>query len=140
MKNLYYSIWVDAILRIKENPLRKEDWKWMSQIIIATFMSLNIVFFQFVLITLGVLDKFFMLDINWFKVEKLNNLISYFTLYILPFLLLNYVLIFHKYKYKELIKIYPYKEGKWIANYVYFSAGSVLLYIFVTFLWVMYQS
>ena len=30
MKNLYYSIWVDAILRIKENPLRKEDWKWMS--------------------------------------------------------------------------------------------------------------
>lgn len=134
MKNLYYKIWVDGIIKIRKNPLRKEDWKWMIQSIVATLMSLNLVLIQFVLSDLGLIKKVFVLDINWLPIGKLNNLISFFIAYLLPLSLLNYFLIFHKGKYKKLIEIYPYKEGKWFATYLYCSTGSIILYFLIAFL------
>ena len=49
MDNLYYRIWVDGILKIKENPLRKEDWKWMIQAYVGIAMALNLVLILFLI-------------------------------------------------------------------------------------------
>ena len=39
---LYYKIWVDLIILSKNNPLRKEDWKWMVQIYMAMAMAIKL--------------------------------------------------------------------------------------------------
>lgn len=135
--NTYYKIWVDAIVKIKSNPLRKEDWKWMIQSIVATLMSLNLMLIQFFLSDLGLIKTVFVLDINWLPIGKLNNIISFFIAYLIPLLLLNYFLIFHNDKYKKLIEIYPHKNGKWFATYLFCSTGFFILYFLIAFLfWV----
>lgn len=47
MKNLYYTLWVDAIVKTRENPSNKNDWKWILQLSISAFMALNLSTFLF---------------------------------------------------------------------------------------------
>jgi hypothetical protein len=94
--NLYFKIWVDAIVKIRKNPLRNEDWKWIVQIYMAIAMALNLMFI-FALLQRNILHStFYDLEINIFSSEILNNLISGFILFFLPPLLINYLLIFKK--------------------------------------------
>ena len=90
--NLYFKIWVDAIVKIKKNPLRKEDWKWMVQIYMAIVMALNLMFLLAILQRNILHISFYDLEMNMFSSEILNNLISGFILFFLPPLLINYLL------------------------------------------------
>lgn len=90
---------VDAIVKIRKNPLRKEDWKWMVQIYMAIVMALNLMFL-FAILQRNILHfTFYDLEINMFSSEILNNLISGFMLFFLPPLLINYLFIFKNEKY-----------------------------------------
>lgn len=98
MKNLYYKIWVDAILKIKENPLRKEDWRWIVQALMGMLLSINIIFIMALLQRNIFNIYFYTLNINYFNNKKNNLLFDFFILYYLPSLIINYLLIFRKKK------------------------------------------
>ena len=73
MSNLYYRIWVDGILKIKENPLRKEDWKWMIQAYVGIAMALNFVLILFLINYLGFTNKMLILEFEILPFKKINS-------------------------------------------------------------------
>ena len=132
--NLYFKIWVDAIVKIRKNPLRKEDWKWMVQIYMAIVMALNLMFL-FAILQRNILHfTFYDLEINMFSSEILNNLISGFMLFFLPPLLINYLFIFKNEKYLVLIEKYKFENGKYFLTYFFTSLFVPLLILITAFL------
>jgi len=131
---LYFKIWVDAIVKIKKNPLRKEDWKWMVQIYMAIGMALNLMFL-FTILQRNILHiAFYDLEINIFSSEILNNLISGFTLFFFPPLLINYLFIFKNDKYLVLIEKYKFENGKYFLTYFLTSLFVPLLILITAFI------
>ena len=101
MLKLYYEIWVDCIIRLKKFD---EDWWQYKTIAVMTFW-LGIAF----LIIMSILqnfifkDIFYSIDLQPYFSKPIAQLFEYLILYNLPFLMINYFLIFYKNKYEKLI-------------------------------------
>jgi succinate dehydrogenase hydrophobic anchor subunit len=132
--NLYFKIWVDTIIKIRKNPLRKEDWKWMIQIYMAIAMALNLMFLLAILQRNIFNFSFYDIEINLFSSKILNNLLSGFILFFLPFLLINYLLIFKNKKYLDLIKKYKSENGNYFFRYFFTSLFLPLLVLIIAFI------
>lgn len=132
--NLYFKIWVDAIIKIRKNPLRKEDWKWMIQIYMAIAMALNLMFLLAILQRNIFNFSFYDIEINLFSSKILNDFLSGFILFFLPFLLINYLLIFRDKKYLDLIKKYKSENGNYFFRYFFTSLFLPLLVLIIAFI------
>jgi hypothetical protein len=77
---------------------------------------------------IGITKSIFKIPVDIFPGTRIDALVSFFISYLLPFLLLNYFLIFYKDKYKELIKLYPSYDGKLFLKYFLGSLGAIVLY------------
>jgi hypothetical protein len=129
MKKLYYTMWVDAILKAQSVPENKGFmWKFYTLTGITVAMSFNLMLIGLILHTLGI-------DMPTFKTTyfegalgaKMNSFIGYIISFFgLPFLI-NYFLIFFKKRYKKLIKQYPYKNGRWFTIYFVSSLAALPL-------------
>lgn len=131
--SLYFKIWVNAILKIRRNPLRKEDWKWMVQIYMAIAMALNLMFLLAVLQRNIFNFSFYDIEINLFAVKILNDLLSGFILFFLPPLLINYLLIFKNKKYLDLIEKYKSENGNYFFQYFFTSLFLPLIILIIAF-------
>lgn len=116
MLGLYYKIWVDCIVRAKQQPSNKNSWAAGSMIFISLSMVFNLLLLMAVLERHILKYSFYRFNIPGLPLYA-NNVAIYLCLYILPCVVLNYVLIFRKDKYKELIKRYPYYNGKLFVAY-----------------------
>ena len=99
--NIYYLIWVDFIVKVKSIPANKNNWKQYSMIFMSMALNLCVLIS---IIQLHILKHiYYDVSITIFRGEKLNNFISFFILYLLAPLVLNYILIFRDDRYKALI-------------------------------------
>jgi vacuolar-type H+-ATPase subunit I/STV1 len=133
MKNFYYSIWVDTIINIKKNPKHKKDWKLLSMVYMTLLNSLN---FGVVLMCLSYVFNFKVIwvRITIFPGSMLNSFASFIIQFAIPFIILNYVLIFYKNRYTGLIQNYSDKKGKLFAAYLLSSIGLFVACI-ITYMW-----
>lgn len=131
---LYYEIWADCITKARSLPKNKSDWKLYTLIFMSMAMALNLVFVLFIIVTLGITEKIFMIPVDIFPGSKIDAFISFFLSYLLPFLLMNYYLILYKEKYKEILIKYKYRNGKLFLFYFFGSIGALILYFFIAFL------
>ena len=132
--NLYFKIWVDVIVKIRKNPLRKEDWKLMVQIYMATAMALNLMFL-FAILQRNILHfSFYDIEINLFSSKILNDLISGFILFFLPPLLINYLLVFKNEKYLVLIEKYKSQNINYFFGYFFTSLFLPLIVLIIAFI------
>jgi len=77
---------------------------------------------------------FYKIDFSFFPVY-INNVLGHIFLFILPCLAINYLLIFRKKKYKELLKKYPYYNGKLFIVYFVVSMMLPVLLLWLAILW-----
>jgi len=132
--SLYFKIWVDAIIKIRKNPLRKEDWKWMVQSYMAVAMALNLMFLS-AIIQRNILNfAFYDIEINIFSTQILNDLISGFILFFLPPILVNYLLVFKNNKYIALTEKYKTENGNYFFRYFFTSLFVPLLILIIALL------
>lgn len=126
--NLFYRIWVDCIIKARSVPSNKNDWKLFTMFFMTMAMALNLGTVLSI-IQLHILGYVFY-DINFsiFPGEKLNNLLSFFTLYITVPLLINYFLIFRKNRFKKLLQCYKYSNGRLFLSYFIGSVLGSLIY------------
>jgi hypothetical protein len=107
---LFYLIWVDIILRVKSQPVNKNDWQLKSLAYMTVAMALD---FFFIITYIEVILGYNFYD---FKIpiipQEIGDPISFVILFVGPPLLLNYMLIFRNQRYKKLIRKYKYHEGK----------------------------
>lgn len=125
---LYYTVWVDCMIRLKSTPNRN-DWKWYSMAYMTTAMGLN---FAVLITTFQKITgyDFYHFQVDVFPGKKLDALISGFTLFFLPLLVTNYLLIFYKNRYRQLVEKYVYSNGKLFMRY-FFGSLAVVLFIVV---------
>ncbi len=131
---LYYKTWVDCILKARAQAQNKKDWKVYTMIFMSMTMALNLVLILFILHDLRIVKGIFKIPIDIFPGTRIDAFFSFFFSYFLPFLLLNYFLIFHKDRYQILIKKYPYQNGKLFIKYFLGSLCIFLGYILIAVL------
>jgi hypothetical protein len=134
-KNIYYSFWVTHIQNYLQthNPVNK-FWKFNLLLNVSLIFSVDLwtifIWLKYFRIITFQLPKY-----TFFPGETLNSAFSYFMVFILPFYILNRILIFRKERYKKLITKYPEMEKKTslIIAAVFLLAGffSLLLYSFL---------
>lgn len=122
MGNLFYLVWVDCIASGMKNPENNGKWKVMAMIFMTVAMTSNL------LLLLTILQKHILgYYFYWFEIEflpqYLSNILSGFILFVLPCICVNYFFIFHKKRYKILLKRYRAHNGKLFGWYF---AGSLL--------------
>jgi len=116
MIGLYNRIWVDCIIRARLQEKNRHNWKSVTFIFMTLAMTFN-----FVLI-MTILEKF-VLRIYFYKIDfpylptRVNNILSYLFLFILPCGIVNYLLIFKNRRYEKLVKKYPYCNGRLFITY-----------------------
>ena|ERR1700712_1619524 len=114
--SLYYRIWIDFITRAKRNPANNGDWKLGSMIYMTLAMSSN--FILIVTIFEKYIFKRTVYDIEFsFLPSRVNSVLSYLVLFILPCYVINYMLIFRNKRYLKLLEKYPYCNGKLAIPY-----------------------
>lgn len=133
--NLYYKIWVDSIVKLRSRPQNAGMWKFFAMTFISIAMALNLWFLSFIfMLHFNYSLPFLPLKVNIFSSTRTDAFVSFFISYLLPFLLLNYLLIFYKDRYKTLIKRYPSYDGKLFLKYFLGSLGAIILYFLIAFL------
>lgn len=120
MRNLFYAIWVDAIVNFRKHNPDMSNWKFNVFILQTTCNALNLVVID-ILINLFFF-KIPLINIDIFPGTMLNSFSVYVIQYASPFILINYFLIFYKDRYKRLIEKYPDRKGKLAMIYTTCSA------------------
>lgn len=78
--------------------------------------------------------NFYKLDLDIFPGNILDVFSSFFILYLLPMLIINYFLIFYNGRYEKLIQKYPYRNGKLFGVYFALSMLGPVLILCIAFI------
>ena len=119
MLGLYYKIWVDCIKRAREQPDNK-NWQTYTMIYMTMAMAFNFLFIMAILQKFLFRNYFYKMDLSFLPL-RLNNILAYLVLFILPCVIINYLLIFRNKRYENLLKNYPYYNGKIFGIYFIIS-------------------
>jgi hypothetical protein len=113
---LYYRIWVDLIKRLISREGNNNNWQSFSMIAMSIAMTFNFVLLM-VTIQKEVLG-FYFYELNFPILSGFENYIfTMLILYLLPCVIVNYLLIFRGKRYEKLLKKYPYYNGKLFVAY-----------------------
>ncbi len=129
--NLYYIIWVDGIKRMQSVSTNNGQWKSQMMIYMSMAMALNLMLIVGILQRIHPKFNFYSLNTNFFPGEKLNNFFSFFILFLLPALTINYLLIYRNNRYEKLLEKYKYYNGKLVI--IYFFGTLIISFIAVFF-------
>ena len=134
MMKLYYKIWVDTLVKIKAQPQNERRWKTLSFVFISMAMAMNFIT-VISIIQRNILGKsFYNLGIDVFPGTKLDALLKFIILFLLPVVIVNYVLVFHNKKYEKLIEKYKTHNGKLGMTYLLLSYFLPLILLVLAYL------
>jgi hypothetical protein len=131
---LYYKIWVDTLVRVKAQPQNKGRWKTLSFVFISIAMALNFITIISILQRNVLGATFYNLEIDVFPGTKLDALLKFVILFLLPVVIVNYLFIFHNKKYEMLIEKYKTHNGKLGITYLLLSYFLPLILLVLAYL------
>jgi hypothetical protein len=124
MLSLYYKIWVDAIVSTKSLGSDEfKNWKVFTIIPISALQGINLLTILLWIRGLSDIEFAVLLPVKLFNVILLNEFIAVILTFFIPFLLLNYLLIFSNQRYKTLLKEYRADNGKRYLWYIAITGG-----------------
>lgn len=130
-KNLYYELWVDIITKMRSRPENRNTWKIYSIIFMNMAMALNLAF-VIAIFQRNILGfSFYDFKVDIFKGQNFDAFVSFFVLFLLPNLILNYFLIFRNNRYEILTKKYKYHEGTLFNRYFIATLSIPILLILI---------
>jgi hypothetical protein len=125
MGNIYYKVWVDAIVWEKAKNGNRRDWRFYTLIPISLCQSINI-------LTIGFWCHIpIFIPIHFFAFKPLNGFSSFAVSLLIPFIIFNYLLIIYNDRYESLIEKYKYSNGKLYLWYFILSMAAFIVPIFV---------
>jgi hypothetical protein len=122
--NIYYKIWVDCIVKARSIPANKNNWKRFTMIFMSMAMAINFAMIMAILQRNILGFSFYDFRVDIFPGTKLDAFVSFFALYLLPMLLINYFLIFRNNRYELILEKYKSYNGKLFISY--FLASLIL--------------
>lgn len=130
--NFYLLICVDIIKKSLSNPKNRNknfnDIKFMFIVFISLIMSLNLFVIMHLLQNYILNYKFYDIEIDYFRGNRLDYIFSYFILYFLPPTLINSITTNFILKDIELDN-YKYYNGRLSFFYIFISILIYLVYL-----------
>lgn len=129
MLSLYYKIWMDLIVIKRAHNKRMKGWAGFTFFIMTFFQGINL------FVVLILVKKFLppnfpnYINVNFFHIDVLDSFCSGLFTFFLPFVILNYLLIFRNRRYGNLIKKYHNSGGKLFMGYMIVTAGIAILLV-----------
>lgn len=127
MLSLYYKIWVDAITAEKNKKGEDGNWKAFTIIPMSILQGINLLTFLFLLRIITHGDVPIVLSFNIFRERALNTFFAGALTFFIPFLIINYLLVFYNHRYQLLLKTYSSREGKLYRNYFLITIGVIIV-------------
>ena len=134
MFSIYYKIWADAIITAQKSNGITGNWKLLTIIPISVLQGLNLLAIFLFIRILSHKETLALFPVHIFKVNPLNIFCSVLLTYFIPFVLLNYLLIFSNQQYENLLKVYQYKDGKLYRWYAFISMGIIVIPMAIKFI------
>ncbi|MDP9077552.1 MAG: hypothetical protein M3O71_09040 [Bacteroidota bacterium] len=128
---LYYRIWADAIISQKAKKTEQTSWKLYTLIPLSLIMGINLFTFFYWMRVIVDRNLLLYMPVNVFNAHPLNSFISVVITFIIPFVLLNYLVIFNNDRYNEVLKKYHHTCGKLYRKYVLYSLGIAIIPIVI---------
>ena len=134
IKRIYYEIFADAIeaaANNKEALFGPKEQRFYTLLLFSLAQGLNVVLMLFIISAFVRIDNCF-LSINVFPGTYLDTAISGFITLVLPFMMINYFLVFYSKTYLKYTHNRRIITKGW-ALMIYFmgSAGAFILYMVV---------
>lgn len=129
--NPYYSVWVDCLIRLKAQPANQKDWPIKAMIVMTAAMTFNWLLIIKVIEFSIIGHPFYQIDF-YFLPATINTLLEFSILFIAPSFIINYLLIFRRKRYKELMEKYPYKHGRLFLGYFLGSTTLPIVLMWLT--------
>jgi hypothetical protein len=128
---LYYKIWVDAIVTERSKKVEARNWKLYTIIPISLLQGINLFTFFYWMKTIvnRRLPLFFPVAI--FNAKLVNDFIAIVITLFIPFVILNYLLIFSYDKYEKLIPEYKSQSTKYYRKYTLITLGLLIIPIII---------
>lgn len=127
MKKLYYKIMVSAIYTAKNSSVYYDIWKFTSSL---CFAFATAIYSMFLYLLLN--NYFFPNSLNFLKINiingKYNFILNMLIYFIIPIIIINYILLFKDEKYKVLIKKYNKNYNKKLFVW-YLMIAIIFMYI-----------
>jgi len=127
MFSIYYKIWADAIAHERAKKAKKSSWQTATMITISLLQGINLLtLLLFIrLISHNTYPVIFPLHV--FNRAGMNTFCSLALTYFIPFVIINYLLIFYDHQYDDVVKTYGDKQGKLYRAYTLISVGIILI-------------
>lgn len=116
---------VSSIYTAQNNGSMSDIWKFASNFYMATLMSTNVLALYIITNNHLFYHQLDFMIMNWTKIVGYNFLINLALYCVIPFMLINYFLVFKDDKYKMLIKEFKASYSK-KAFLIYFAICLVL--------------
>jgi len=129
MLSLYYKTWMDIIVVKRAHNKKMKGWIGFTFFIMTFFQGINL------FVVLILLKKFLppnfpiYVNVKFFHNDELDSFCSGLFTFFLPFIILNYLLIFRNRRYGNLIKKYHNSVGKLFLSYMLVTAGLGILLV-----------
>ncbi len=134
MLRAYYRLWVDAIIYEQRKNKNGSNWKLMLLCAMSALQGLNLLVLLFIFRALSHQMMPILLPVKIFNVTPINQFSAIILTFFLPFVILNYLLIFTNNRYQALISVFPNKNGKTYRNYFIVSAGLIVIPLLIKFI------
>jgi hypothetical protein len=137
IKNIYYIIWSDIIVTFRRKNPELDEKEVNTKLILSVSIvnAMNIWIFGFIFKIFSVFEMK-QLKINILPMKQLNDSLSFLIQYVLPFVIINYIFIFHKKRYRFLIEKYSSSKNTYGNIYIF----SVIFFTAITvFAWGFYS-
>ena len=125
MTNIYYQIWADAIRATKK--MDADQWKVATLIPMSILQGVNLLAILFLLRWILGRQWPLFVPVKIFNDVILNDAVSVVLTFIVPFLILNYLLIFSNDRYQRIIRFYKGMNGQLYKLYVLISLGIIVV-------------
>ena len=131
MLGLYNKIWVDAIVSTKEKRTEADSWRLYTLVPLSLLMGINMFTLFLWMKTLVNRNLPLALPVNIFNALLINYFISVVVTFFIPFLLLNYLLIFNNNRYSDLLTRYDAQGGRLYKKYALISLGLLIIPVII---------
>jgi hypothetical protein len=130
MQNWYYRLWADAIVSQRRKKAENTNWKLYTLIPISIIMGINLFTFFYWMKELNRNLPLYV-GVSVFNAHPLNSFLSVLATFIVPFVILNYLLIFNNDRYERIVSNHYNQNGKLYRKYVLYSLGILFIPILV---------
>ncbi|KGO91878.1 hypothetical protein Q766_15665 [Flavobacterium subsaxonicum WB 4.1-42 = DSM 21790] len=114
MLTLYYTIWIDCIVKIRNF----DDYAWKLKSMMIMSFTMAIAYMVFITILENIIgSSFYELNLKNYIAKPWCDLFESLLLFFIPFVVINYFLIFYKNRYEILIERYKYNNGKYVITF-----------------------